>query len=504
MKQKKDTTTEPHDSSEVSVTGIEGLDALLRGGLPVNRLYLVTGRPGAGKTTLALQYLMEGTRRGEQGLYVTLSETKEEVYAVARSHGWDLRGIDIFEMSAFELQFAQESQNTVFYPSEIELNRAMDLLQKRVSEATPSRIAIDSLTELRLLADTPLRYRRQILSLKQFLAGRSITTMLLDDLAADGGDLHVQSIAHGVIELGKIEADYGAILRRIKVTKLRGVNFVDGYHDAAIERGGFKVFPRLAAEDGSRPSLVPGLATSDVPELDTLLGGGLDFGSSCLLSGPAGTGKSSLALQFALAAARRGEKSIIYLFEESRRGTIARAASSGMSLEAPMQAGMIELVEVTGAEIAPGQFIHMLKERVERDGARIVIIDSLNGYFEAMSDTRFLKLQLHGLLSFLSHIGVVTFMTLAQFGIIGRMQAPADLTYLADTVILLRYFEERGKVLKAVSVIKKRLGGHENTLREFKVDHAGIRVGAPLTEFQGVLTGVPIFTGHSGNMMNDD
>lgn len=490
-------------ANELSATGVEGLDVLLRGGLPANRIYLLVGRPGVGKTTLAIQYLIEGKRRGERGLYVTLSETKEEVYSVAHSHGWDLEGIEIFELSALELQFAQESQNTVFHPSELELNRAMELLQRRVTETMPARLVIDSLTELRLLADTALRYRRQILALKQFLVGRSITAVLLDDLAADGGDLHVQSLAHGVIDLEKVDVEYGAALRRVKIAKLRGVNFVDGYHDAAIFPGGIQVFSRLLAEEPPGP-FEPGIATSEVPELDALLGGGLDFGSSCLLAGPAGTGKSSLTLQFALAAARRGEKSLVCLFEESRRAVMARAQSSGMSLDESIRNGTIELMEIAPAEIAPGRFVHMVKARVERSGVRVVLIDSLNGYFEAMPAAPLRKLQLHEMVSYLSSRGVLTLMTMAQRGVVGQVEAPVDLTYLADTVILLRYFEQRGRVLKAVSVIKKRLGGHENTLRELRINHAGIRVGAPLEDFQGVLTGVPTFTGRTENMMNDE
>jgi circadian clock protein KaiC len=479
------------------------LDTLLRGGLPANRIYLLVGRPGVGKTTLALQYLLEGARRGERTLYIALSETKEEIFAVAKSHGWDLSGVDIFELSALEQQLAQESQNTVFHPSELELNRTTELLQNRIKESRPTRLVIDSLSELRLLTDTPLRYRRQILALKQFIADRTITAILLDDHATGAGDLHVQSIAHGVIQLDQIESDYGAALRRVKILKLRGVNFIDGYHDAVIVPGGFQVFSRLVVDD-RKIAFTPGIATSNLPELDTLLGGGLDCGSSCLISGPAGTGKSSLSLQFALAAAERKERSLICLFEESRRAVMARSESSGMSMEDQTDNGEIELLEIAPAEIAPGQFIHLVKDRVERRNVRIVVIDSLNGYFEAMPDIKSLRLQLHELLTFLSHHGVVTLMTMAQHGIIGRMQTPVDLTYLADTVILLRYFEQRGRVRKAVSVIKKRLGGHEDTLREFQINHAGVRVGAPLTEFQGVLTGVPTFTGHSEDMLDHE
>ncbi len=488
---------------ELSATGVKGLDTLLGGGLPAHRIYLVKGRPGVGKTTLGLQYLLEGVKRGERSLYITLSETREEIEAVATSHGWDMSGLDIFELSALEQQLAQEAQNTVFHPSELELNRTTEILQERIIASRPARLVIDSLSELRLLSDTPLRYRRQILSLKQFLAGRKITAILLDDHVSEGGDPQVQSIAHGVIKLEQVESEYGASLRRIKIVKVRGVNFVDGYHDAVIVPGGFQVFSRLIPDDQLEP-FEGGVARSGVPALDELLGGGLNSGTSCLLSGPAGTGKSTLALQFALAAAARGEKSLVVLFEENRRAVLARAATSGMRLDGPVDAGLMELLEVPAAEIAPGQFSHMIRDRVENAGVRVVIIDSVNGYFEAMPDVKFLKVQLHDLFAFLSHHGVVTLITMAQAGIIGRTQSPVDMTYLADTVILLRYFEHQGRVRKAVSVIKKRLGGHENTLRELKINHLGIQVGGPLEEFQGVLTGVPTFTGKSEHMLTDE
>lgn len=493
----------PIAQPEVSVTGIEGLDLLLRGGLPANRVYLLKGKPGVGKTTLALQYLLEGVRRGERALYITLSETRDEINAVAQSHGWDLTGLDIFELSALEHQLAQEAQNTVFHPSEIELNRTTEILQEQIEGSQPRRLVIDSLSELRLLSDTPLRYRRQILALKQYLGGRKVTGVFLDDHVTEGGDLHVQSIAHGVVTLEQRDADYGAARRRVKIAKLRGVEFIDGYHDATIEPGGFRVFPRLVSGSPLR-SFDMSVATSGVAELDLLVGGGLERGTSCLLSGPAGTGKSSLALQFALAAAGRKEKVLLCLFEENQRTVLARAAGSSMPLEQAVASGDVEVLEISPSEVSPGQFSHLVRKRVENGDVRMVIIDSLNGFFEAMPDSKFLKLQLHELLSFMSRHGVVTLMTMAQAGIIGRMQSPVDLTYLADTVVLLRYFEERGRVRKAVSVIKKRLGGHENTLRELKVNRDGIRVGEPLVQFQGVLTGVPSFTGQSERMLGDE
>jgi circadian clock protein KaiC len=487
-------------ASDLCTTGVDGLDEILKGGLPSRRLYLLKGDPGVGKTTLALQYLMEGVRRGEKVLYITLSETKDEIDSVARSHGWDLAGLDIFELSALEHQLAQESQNTVFHPSEVELNKTTDILLQRIDEVKPRRLVIDSLSELRLLSDTALRYRRQMLSLKQFLSVRDVTVVLLDDHAADGGDLHVQSIAHGVITIEQLESDYGAERRRVKVNKLRGVNFVGGFHDAVIVAGGLQIFPRLvAAEHGI--DYKPGVAKTDIDSLDALVGGGLELGTSCLLLGPAGTGKSTLALQFALAAARRGEPVLLCLFEEQSHTMQARATSVGMDIEPYISSGLIDVMQVDPVTLAPGQFVHKVRDQVLNARRRMVIVDSLNGYLQAMPNVKFLNIQLHELLAFLSHRGVVTLMTVAQHGIVGQMNTPIDLTYLADTVVLLRYFEKDGRILKALSVVKKRIGPHEDTIRELKMGSHGIRVGEPLNNFHGVLTGVPTFNGKAAEML---
>lgn len=485
---------------EICVTGIEGMDEILRGGLPARRLYLLKGQPGVGKTTLALQFLLEGVKRGEEGLYITLSETRDEINAVARSHGWSLDGLHIFELSALEHQLAQDSQNTVFHPSEIELNKTTDILLRRIEEVKPRRLVIDSLSELRLLSDTALRYRRQMLALKQFLSTRDVTAVLLDDHAADGGDLHVQSIAHGVVTIEQLESDYGAERRRVKINKLRGVNFVGGFHDAVIVEGGLRVFPRLVAADHGVPFKSEMMKTN-IPELDALVGGGLDRGTSCLLLGPAGTGKSTIALQFAVSAAQRGESVLLCLFEENERTLLARAESVSMPVRALVDSGKIEIRQVDPVELAPGEFVHFVKERVQKKGVQMVVIDSLNGYLQAMPDVRFLNIQLHELLAFLSHHGVITIMTVAQHGIVGQMNTPIDLTYLADTVMLLRYFEQEGRIRKAISVVKKRMSRHEDTIRELKFDHTGIRVGEPLENFHGVLTGVPTFRGRAGDML---
>lgn len=481
-------------------TGVEGLDEILRGGLPANRLYLLKGDPGAGKTTLALQFLLEGARLGEKCLYITLSETSDEIAAVASSHDWKLDGIAIFELSALEHQLAQEAENTVFHPSEIELTRTTDILLGRIESEKPRRLVIDSLSELRLLSDTALRYRRQMLSLKQFLSGRAITVLLLDDHAADGGDLHVQSIAHGVLTIEQLESDYGAERRRVKINKLRGVNFSGGFHDAIIVQGGLKLFPRLVASEHTA-EFVRGVASSGIDALDALIDGGLDRGTSCLLLGPAGTGKSSVAVQFAVAAAMRGESALICLFEENLVTLLARADSIGLDLRPHIESGLITVLQIDPVELAPGQFVNLIKERVIREHLRLLIIDSLNGYLHAMPGVKFLNIQLHELLALLNRYGVVTLMTVAQHGIVGQMSTPIDLTYLADTVMLLRYFEQEGRIRKALSVVKKRVGRHEDAIREFKLDRTGLRVGQPLVNFHGILTGVPTFQGKATEML---
>ncbi len=491
----------PDDALDrISPTGIQGLDEILRGGFPENRLYLLLGNPGVGKTTVALQYLLEGARRGEQGLYIALSETREEILSVARSHRWPIDNIAIFELSALEQQLAQEEQNTVFHPAEIELNKTTQMLLRRIQEVKPKRLVLDSLSELRLLSDSALRYRRQMLSFKQYFAGQQMTVILLDDHSADGGDLHVQSIAHGVITLEQIISDYGSEKRRIKINKLRGLNFVGGFHDAMIVPGGMRVFPRLVGSEHKRIGSHL-LMKSGVDHLDNLLGGGLDTGTSCLMLGPAGTGKSTVALQFAVAAAKRGEKSLLCLFEENLDTMMARAASVGMPLEALIDSGVITVLEIDPAELAPGEFVHCVIDHAREKEVRVVIVDSLNGYMQAMPDVKFLTIQLHELLSFLNRRGILSILTFAQHGLIGQMQTPVDLTYLADTVVLLRFFEQGGRIKKAISVIKKRIGPHEDTLREFRIDGTGVRVGEPLDEFHGVLTGVPTFHGKSDQML---
>jgi circadian clock protein KaiC len=476
-------------------TGIEGLDNILEGGFPENRIYLIEGDPGTGKTTLALQFLLEGVRLGEAGLYVTLSETKEELEAVAASHGWSLDGFRIYELLPTAESLNPESQYTIFHPSEIELGETTSAVLEEVERIRPRRVVFDSLSEMRLLAREPLRFRRQILALKQYFAGQQSTVLLLDDKVSDGRDLQVQSIAHGVVSLEHLAVEYGAERRRLRVVKLRGSRFRGGYHDFNIETGGIQVFPRLVAAEHRQPFTKESIK-SGVNGLDSLLGGGLDRGTSTLVLGPAGSGKSTLGAQFAAEAADRGEHAAIFIFDETLETYLARARGIGTDLQGHVDSGLITIQQVDPAELTPGEFAHSIRGCVDRDEVRIIIIDSLNGYLNAMPEERFLTIQMHELLTYLNQQGVVTLLIMAQHGFLGSaMATPVDVSYLADTVMLLRYFEASGSLRRALSVIKKRTGAHERTIRELNISSEGIAVGKPLTEFRGVLTGVPYFDG---------
>ena len=472
--------------------GVEGLDNILAGGLPRNRLYLVQGDPGVGKTTLAMQFLLEGARCGEIGLYITLSETKEELELVAQSHGWNLDKISLFELSSMEESLQGETQSTFFHPSEVELNRTTEALLAEVDRVRPSRVVFDSLSEMRMLAETPLRYRRQILQLKQYFTGRKCTVLLLDDRSAGARDLQIESIAHGVISLSRSSPDYGVARRQLTIPKIRGVKFREGNHDFIIKKGGLVIFPRLVAAEHhvkfKRESFPSG-----IKQLDSLLGGGLDRGTSNMFMGPPGTGKSTIAIKFAMAAAKRREKVLFFVFDETIGTMTNRAKQLGMDLEPHIKSGLICIEQVDPAEISPGELAHRIVNAVMNENIRMVVIDSINGYLNAMPEERYLNLQLHELLAFLNQRGVITLMVLAQQGLVGAMQTTIDLTYLADTVIMLRYFEMLGTVKQALSVIKKRSGNHERTIREIVMSKNGIEVGKPLTEMQGVLTGTPSF-----------
>lgn len=475
--------------------GIHGLDSILNGGFPDNRIYLVQGEPGTGKTTLAFQFLLEGIKSGDKCLYISFSESREELQSVADSHGWDIRKLNMLELGALEEQLKPEAQNTVFYPSEVEMNQTTSVLYSEVRRIKPNRVVFDSISEMRMLAESSLRYRRQMLALKQFFAKENCTVLLLDDLTTSPKDLQVQSIVHGVMNLQRLHPEFGNERRRLNLVKLRGIEFQGGYHDYVIKRGGIEVFPRMTSSN--HPAQISdNRFESGIPELDHLLGGGLDAGTSTLFLGPAGTGKSTLSLQYCYAAAERGEKAIVFAFEESLGTLIKRSKSIGMDIQKHLDSGMMEIRKIDPAQLSPGEFSDTIRLAVLESGFKVVSIDSLNGYLHAMPEEQFLTLQLHELLSFLSGQSVATLMVLAQQGMMGHMMnTPVDLTYLADTVVITRYFENSGTVRKAVSVIKQRSGLHESTIRELSFSGNGLTVGEPLTQFKGVLTGVPEFTG---------
>jgi circadian clock protein KaiC len=482
-----------HELPRVS-TGSDGLDDILGGGLDANRMYLYEGTPGTGKTTLALQFLLTGVRNKERVLYVSLSETKPELALVARRHGWSLDGVDIFELVPAESALDPERELTLFHPAEMELSETTNLVFKEVERINPSRIVFDSLSELRLLAQNPLRYRRQVLALKHFFTNRNCTVVLLDDLSSSQDDLQLHSIAHGVVMLEQLAIDYGAERRRLRVIKMRGIKFRGGFHDFTIEAGGLHIFPRLVAAEHQRA--FPGeMASSGNAQLDQILGGGLERGTNVLFLGAAGVGKSSVALTYAIAAAERGEHAVFFAFDEGRGTVEARARTLGLPLEKYLSENLIRFQQIDPAELSPGEFAANVRKSVEADNARVVIIDSLNGYLSAMPDERFLILQMHELLTYLGQQGVLTILVLAQHGLVGPMDTPLDISYLSDAVVMLRYFEVGGTVRRALSVVKKRSGNHEHTIREFRLGADGIRLGPPLREFSGIFTGNPRFTG---------
>ena len=483
-------------------TGVTGLDEILQGGLIPRRLYLLDGNPGAGKTTLAQQFLLAGAQLGERSLYVTLSETEEELREGALSHGWSLDEIEILELHDSDASSPDEGELTMFHPSEVELGETMRRVLESIERINPERLVFDSLSEMRLLAQGQLRYRRQILALKQFFAKRACTVLLLDDRTSEGPDLQLQSIAHGVIALEHTAPVYGQALRQLRIVKFRGSDFRSGFHHMRLSRDGVEVFPRLtAAEHGE--AFDSGQLKSGVTALDRLVGGGVDIGSSTLLIGPAGSGKSTIALQYASAAAKRGDHAHVFTFDESRQTMMTRLQSLGLQIQEGRGAGQVAVHQVDPAEISPGQFAHMVRQAVELDNARVIVIDSLNGYVNAMVDGHYLTAQLHELLAYLGNQGVTSFIVAAQSGMIaGQMGTPGDASYLADSVIYFRFFEHAGKVKKAISVLKKRSGPHEDTIRELTFSSKGIELSDPLTGFRGVLSGVPVEIGaRSGSGM---
>jgi circadian clock protein KaiC len=489
--------------SMACTTGISGLDQILHGGLPRHRFYMIQGDPGVGKTTLALQFLLEGAHKGEKGLYITLSETKDELLAVAKSHEWNLDSIDVLELSIMEQQMLSDSQNTLFHPSEVELMQTVRIVLDHVERIKPDRVVIDSLSEFRLLSQDALRYRRQMLSFKQYFAEKGSTVLLLDDRTSGETDLLIQSIAHGVVSLKRLLSDFGTERRQLSVVKLRGLKFEDGSHDYTIQTGGLVVYPRLKM-GAKLPPPPTGPLSSGIKELDNLLGGeGLERGTGSLFIGPAGAGKSTIAARFACSAAERGEKTAILIFDENLHTYIQRAESLGMGMREHIEAGLISLKHVDAAEISPGEMAHNICKLADEETVKVVIIDSLNGYLNAMPEEKFLLLQLHELLAYLSQRGVASILVMAQHGLLGDMHSPADLTYLADTVVLLRFFEFQGAIKKSISVVKKRSGGHENSIREFSIQENRLVVGEPLHDFHGILRGIPDFLGGSEAILQD-
>jgi circadian clock protein KaiC len=480
---------------EKAATGVVGLDEILVGGLQRGRVYLIEGSPGTGKTTIAIQFLLSGAAAGERGLYITLSETEDELRESAASHGWRFDEPNgVYELVPPESLLDEDQQQSLLYSSDLELGETTKRIFEAIEKHRPDRIVIDSLSEIRLLAQSSLRYRRQVLALKHYFARNGATVVMLDDLTSDTHDKTVHSVAHGVLRLEELAPDYGAERRRMRVIKYRGQNFRGGYHDMVIKTGGVQVFPRLISAE-HKTEFTREALPSNSAELNTLLGGGIERGSSTLILGPAGTGKSLLSLTFAVQAIQRGEKAAMFIFDEELGLLFERAKGLGIDLGALEQSGNLTIEQVDAAELAPGEFADRVRTCVEEQQARTVIIDSLNGYQAAMPEEKQLILHMHELLQFLNRQGATTFLTVAQHGLVGDMRAPVDVTYLADTVILLRYFEAAGRVRRAISVIKKRTSAHEDTIREYRIGQNGIRLGEPLTNFQGVLRGVPEMIG---------
>ena len=477
-------------------TGIPGLDDILHGGLARGFLYLIEGNPGAGKTTIALQFLIAGAARGEKGLYLSLAESEEELRHVAASHGMNLDNVEIYKIAPPEIAGEIGQQYTVFQPAEVELADVLETVLDKVRTVRPSRVIIDSMSELRMLARDSLRYRRQVLSLKQFFEGQDCTTLLLDERFRDNMDSQVQTIAHGVISLEVLQRNYGITRRRLEVMKIRASSFREGYHDYVIVKGGVLVFPRLVSGEHRGVKVEPDNLPSGVEELDQLFYGGVQRGTSTLIAGPTGSGKSTLCSQFVLSAAKRGEKGAIFTFDETRHSFRVRSMGLGMDLDRYLDDGTIHLEQVDPAELSPGELVHRIRAGIEQKSWRIVVIDSLNGLLNSMSEEQALTVQLHELLSYLNHVGVASFMVLAQYGLLGiSMSSPTDVSYLADNVLLMRYFEANGEVRQAISVVKRRSGPHERSIRELRMTSGKLIIGDPLRDFTGVLTGTPEYKG---------
>ncbi|RZI78551.1 MAG: circadian clock protein KaiC [Variovorax sp.] len=491
---KSSSPTLPPPGQARARTGVTGLDDVLGGGLPTRHVYLVEGTPGAGKTTLGLQFLQAGREAGERSLYITLSETAQELAIVADSHGWALDGIEVFELVG-EAGLSPDAEQSILYTAEVELGETTREVMAAVERLKPNRVVFDSLSEMRMLAQSPLRYRRQILALKHFFASRDCTVLLLDDMTSDGGDLQLHSIAHGVISLEQITGDYGPVRRHLRVAKMRGVRYRGGDHDLALDTGGIQVFPRLVAAE-HRTDLLAAAVPTGTPELDGILGGGLYRGSNTLLIGPSGVGKTTTALSAVLAALRRGERAQYYLFDEGLGTLLHRCKALNLDIRSYLESGQLELLALDPAEVSPGRFSNMVRDAVETAGASTVVIDSLNAYMQSMPGAKFLLLQMHELLTYLNQKGIVTMLVLGQHGLVGEGRTDVDLSYLSDAIVLFRFFEAHGTLRKAVSVVKSRTSNHELSIREFRLGTGGIEVGPPLVDFEGVLSGVPSYRGN--------
>lgn len=499
-----------HDAQEISdiervPTGIQGLDEVLGGGLPKNHLYLIEGESGAGKTTVGLHFLLEGAKRGERTLWITMSETARELQQAARSHGWSLEGVELCNLLVSQEMLKNDGEKYSFFsPADVELNDTTKTILETVEKAKPARVVFDPFSDIRHLARDVLRYRRQLLALREFFTEMDCTVLLMQEMTrGTPGDIQAEALVHGYLTLHQDSPEYGGQRRRLRVHKMRGISFRDGYHDFAIQTGGIQVYPRLVAAEHFEEREEE-MISSGLEPLDNLLGGGLDRGSSLLIMGPAGVGKSTLATQYATAAAKRGEKTALFIFDETVRAFCSRSEKLGMPVRKHLQEGLLRIRQIDSAEFSPGQFTHLVMNAVDQDHCQLVVIDSLSGYLSAMPEERFLSTHIHELLTFLSHRNVVTILTLAQHGVVGdRVQSPVDISYLADSVLLLRYFESQGAVRRALSVVKKRSGRHEVFIRELQIGPSGLNVGKPLTEFHGVLTGLPQFSGAASELTKE-
>lgn len=490
----------PPSDAEPILSGVPGLDHILRGGFAAGRSHLVEGRPGCGKTTIGLQFLMAGRDKGERCLFVTLSESKRELQSVAERHGFDLSGIEIFELVPPELSLDDAQRQTLVHSSDLELGESVQMALAEVERLKPHRLVFDSLSEIRLLSQGSLRYRRQVLALKSFFLLNGCTALMLDDLTGESDDLNLHSVCHGVIRLEQFVPEYGGERRRLRVIKMRGVQIRGGFHDLVIRPGGVTVFPRLVAADHDDSE--GGSALASGTGLDALLKGGLARGTTTLIMGPSGTGKSSIALAYLKAALSRGEPAYLMVFDETLRIVLQRAAGLGMPLEGFVDQGLLQIDQIDPAELSPGELASRIQLAVELRGAKIVVVDSLTGYLNAMPEEQYLVLQMHEISTYLNQKGVTTLLILANHGLVGQMTASVDLTYLSDTVVLLRYFEAFGRIRRAVSVVKKRVGSHEDAIREFTLSKDGLTVGDALTNFSGILTGVPTYHGKETSLMS--